>query len=176
MFSFQLMVDGVYLLTGQSALLLVEEEPRPGPERALTLHLLTGDQIVREKAVRPRIALTLPVQVNSFWTLHITILASIQRHMSIFESNWHKILIISCFAISITFTTIYIHKSKTIKTARYSGACYDVLSCFLQPYRPLYREPKFRHWRPLFHILQPLEYSPTFSSSPMTKLHNNFPV
>ena len=81
------MVDGVYLLNGQSALLLVEEEPGPGPERALFLHLLTGDQIVREKALRPRIALTVPVQVNSCWTLHITILASYQHHMSILESN-----------------------------------------------------------------------------------------
>ena len=57
-------VNGVYLLTGQSALLLVEVEPRPGPERALTLHLLTGDQIVREKALRPRIAILDPVQVK----------------------------------------------------------------------------------------------------------------
>ena len=87
MFSFQLTVDGVNLLTGQSALLLVEEEPRPGPERALILHLLTGDQIVREKAVRPRIALTLPVQVNSCWTLHITIFVSYPHHMSVLESN-----------------------------------------------------------------------------------------
>ena len=86
MFSFQLTVDGVSR-SGQSALLLVEEEPRPGPERALTLHLLTGDQSVREKTLRPRIAMPDPVQVNSFWTLHITILASIQRHMSILESN-----------------------------------------------------------------------------------------
>ena len=50
--------------SGQSALLLVEEEPRPGPERALILHLLTGDQIVREKALRPRIAILDPVQVR----------------------------------------------------------------------------------------------------------------
>ena len=72
MFSFQLMVDGVSR-SGQSALLLVEEEPRPGPERALILHLLTGDQIVREKALRPRNAILDPVQVNSCWTLQITI-------------------------------------------------------------------------------------------------------
>ena len=77
----------MYLLTGQSALLLVEEEPRPGPERALTQYPPMEDQIVREKALRPRIALTLPVQVNSCWTLHITILASFQLHMSILESN-----------------------------------------------------------------------------------------
>ena len=65
MFSYQLTVDGVSR-SGRSALLLVEAEPRPGPERALILNLLTGDQIVREKALRPRIALTLPVQVNSY--------------------------------------------------------------------------------------------------------------
>ena len=79
------MVDGVSR-SGQSALLLVEEEPRPGPERALILHLLTGDQIVREKAVRHRIAILYPVQVNSCWTLHIILLASYQHHMSILES------------------------------------------------------------------------------------------
>ena len=42
MFSFQLMVDGVSR-SGQSALLVVEEDPRTGPERALILNLLTGD-------------------------------------------------------------------------------------------------------------------------------------
>ena len=51
--------------SGQSALLLAEEEPRPGPERALTRHLPMGDWIVRDKALRLKIALTLPVQVNS---------------------------------------------------------------------------------------------------------------
>ena len=80
------MVDGVSR-SGQSALLLAEEAPRPGPERALILHQLTGDQIVREKAVRPRIAILYPVQVNSCWTLHITIFASYQHHMGVLESN-----------------------------------------------------------------------------------------
>ena len=58
----QLMAVGVSR-SGQSALLLVEEEPRPGPERVLTLPPPLGDQNVREKALRLRLAIQNPVQV-----------------------------------------------------------------------------------------------------------------
>ena len=42
-FHLQLTVNGVYLMTGQSALLLVEEEVRPGVEPAPTLYQLMVD-------------------------------------------------------------------------------------------------------------------------------------
>ena len=59
----QLMVHGVVLVTGQSALLNVEEEPRPGPEPAPILPLPTVELIVRDKALRQRIAIPMTVQV-----------------------------------------------------------------------------------------------------------------
>ena len=46
---FQLMVDGLFLETGQCALLLAEEEPRVEPEPALTLPLLTVELSVKGK-------------------------------------------------------------------------------------------------------------------------------
>ena len=60
--SIQLMVDGVSLMIGPSALLLVEEEPRPGPEPAPDLH--TVEQTVLEKAVRLKSAILTTVQVK----------------------------------------------------------------------------------------------------------------
>ena len=53
---FQLMVDGVTLRIGQSAQLLVEEEPRLGPEPALTLPLLTVELFARDQALKLIIA------------------------------------------------------------------------------------------------------------------------
>ena len=58
------MEDGVSSVTGQSARLNVEEEPRQGPGLAATLLLHMGVLIVREKALSLRIALIFPVQVN----------------------------------------------------------------------------------------------------------------
>ena len=52
------------LVTGQSARLNVEEEPRQEPGLAATLLLPMGVLIVREKALSLRIALFVPVQVN----------------------------------------------------------------------------------------------------------------
>ena len=51
-------------VTGQSARLNVEEEPRQEPGLAATLLLPMGVLIVREKALSLRIALFVPVQVN----------------------------------------------------------------------------------------------------------------
>ena len=52
------------LKSGQSALLPVEEEPRPGQEVAPTLHQLMTGQTVREKAVRLKTAIIRTVQVK----------------------------------------------------------------------------------------------------------------
>ena len=60
-------------MTGQSALLNVEEEPRLGLEPATTLLQPTGALIVLDKALNLRIALIVPVQVNSFWTFQLVI-------------------------------------------------------------------------------------------------------
>ena len=43
-------------VSGQTALRNVEEEPKPGPDPAQCLLLLTMEQIVKEKALRNRIA------------------------------------------------------------------------------------------------------------------------
>ena len=49
---------------GQSALLCVEEEPRPGPELALTQPLLPLEQIVLGKALRLKNAILGTAQVK----------------------------------------------------------------------------------------------------------------
>ena len=49
--------------SGQSALKLVEEERRIGPELATTLHLLTVEMTVRKKALKLRTAILRNVQV-----------------------------------------------------------------------------------------------------------------
>ena len=59
----QLMVDGVSSVTGQIALLLVEEEPRSWPEPATTPHLRTVELNAWEKAVRLKIAMFRTAQV-----------------------------------------------------------------------------------------------------------------
>ena len=67
----QLMVDGANFLTGLSALILVEEEPRPGTEPALALHLLTVELTVRETALRRKNAILRTVKVmNKFIGCH----------------------------------------------------------------------------------------------------------
>ena len=58
------MVDGVSSEIGQSALLRVEEEPRPGPELALTQLLLALEQIVLGKALRLKNAILGTAQVK----------------------------------------------------------------------------------------------------------------
>ena len=58
------MVDGVSSEIGQSALLGVEEEPRPGPELALTQPLLALEQIVLGKALRLKNAILGTAQVK----------------------------------------------------------------------------------------------------------------
>ena len=62
--------------SGQSARLNVEEEPRPGPEPAPTLLQPTGALIVLDKALRPRIAPVVPVQVNPCWTVQLIMLTA----------------------------------------------------------------------------------------------------
>ena len=50
-------------LSGQSALKLVEEERRIGPELAPTLHQITVEMTVREKALKLRTVILRNVQV-----------------------------------------------------------------------------------------------------------------
>ena len=59
------MADGANFLTGQSALIIVEAEPRPGPEPALALHLLTVELTVRGMAQRRRNAILRTVKVKN---------------------------------------------------------------------------------------------------------------
>ena len=54
--------------SGHIALLLVVEEPRPGPEPATTLLQPTVDYIVRENAVRLKTVILRTVQVNLDFT------------------------------------------------------------------------------------------------------------
>ena len=68
------MVDGVSQ-SGQSALKLVEEERRIGPELAPTLYQLTVEMTVREKALKLRTAILRTVQV----TLNNTCLTIIMK-------------------------------------------------------------------------------------------------
>ena len=61
-FNLQLTEDGASQV-GQCALLLVGEEPRPGPEPVTTPNQLMGDWIVRDKAMRIKTAILKNVQV-----------------------------------------------------------------------------------------------------------------
>ena len=63
-------------VSGQSARLNVEEEPRLGPEPAPTLLQPLGALIVRDKTMNLRIAPIVPVQVNRCWTLQLIILTA----------------------------------------------------------------------------------------------------
>ena len=65
MFQLLLTVNGPNLENGQSALLLVEEVSERRPEPALTPPLLTVELIVKDKALRLRIAILMNVQVMS---------------------------------------------------------------------------------------------------------------
>ena len=60
-------------VNGQSARLLVEEEPRLGPGLVATLLLPMGAMIVRDKALNLRIARVVSVQVNRCWTFQLMI-------------------------------------------------------------------------------------------------------
>ena len=51
-------------MTDQSALLLVEEEVRPGPDPVTTQNQLMGDWIVREETLRVKTAMIETVQVK----------------------------------------------------------------------------------------------------------------
>ena len=57
------MVDGVSSMTGRTVLLHVEEEARPGPELARTLHLHTVVLTVRDKTMELRTAILKSAQV-----------------------------------------------------------------------------------------------------------------